>query len=76
MDRVDGQCYAVCEDGCNKMTTVPMTEWSADGRAQQHQMTIWVTNQTLGFICMPACHQPVPRTISDIEKPEPQPVHS
>ena len=34
MDRVDGQFYTVYEDGYNKMTTVPMAEWSADGRAQ------------------------------------------
>ena len=34
MDRVDGQFYAVYEDGYNKMTTVPVVEWSADGRAQ------------------------------------------
>ena len=29
MDRVHGQCYSVYEDGYNKMTTVPMVEWSA-----------------------------------------------
>ena len=34
MDRVDGQCHAVYEDGYNKTTTVPMAEWSVDGRVQ------------------------------------------
>ena len=67
MDRVYGQCYAVYEDGYNKTTTVPMAEWSTDGRAQQHQMTIWLTTQTRGFICTPACYQPVPPAISDRE---------
>ena len=46
------------------MTIVLMAEWSADGKAQQHQMTIWVTTQQeASFACWPATNQHLPQSV-------------